>query len=193
MDAGLYFIQVCGMATGAETTFLGSIYPLPPLSRDHRPEIASGTYYVKKSLYNQKKKMDPVGTPRVLLVPLDRWGLLNQRAAPPRPVNKCRLGRPPPTTVYVQGGRLKYLILNRRSHLFFNVVSAKRRYSDSFQQRLPCLLRLHVAGGDCRSSTAAKAMPCRMGHGSRVPLRLLLMTMHALRWTQVRLSGPMPK
>ena len=111
--------------TGAETTFLGSIYPLPPLSRDHRPEIASGTYYVKKSLYNQKKKMDAVGTPRVLLVPLARWGLLNQRAAPPRPVNKCRLGHPPPTTEYVRGGRLKYLILNRRSPLFQNVVSEK--------------------------------------------------------------------
>ena len=106
------------MITGAETTFWESVYPLPPLSRDHRPEIASGTYYVKKSLYNQKKKSDPVGTPRVLLVPLARWGLLSRRAVPPRTANKYHLGRPPPTTVYVQGGMLKYLILNRSPPLF---------------------------------------------------------------------------
>ena len=102
---------------------------LKPVKQDcrgsHDQQVASGTYYVKKSLYNQKKKMDPVGTPRVLLVPLARWGLLNRRAAPPRTANKYWLGRTPPTTEYVRGGRLKYLILNRRSPLFQNVVSEK--------------------------------------------------------------------
>ena len=168
--------------TPAETTFLGSIYPLPPLSRDHRPEIASGTYYVKKSLYNQKKKMDPVGAPRVLLVPLARWGLLNRRAAPPRTANKYWLGRTPPTTEYVRGRQEEVEIPNFKPE---PASLSKRRFSQTtfselLQQRLQCLLRLHVAGGDCRSSTAAKAMPCRMGHGSRVPLRLVLMTMNAL-------------
>ena len=113
---------------------MGSIYPLPPLSRDHRPEIASGTYYVKKSLYNQKKKMDAVGAPRVLLVPLARWGLLNRRAAPPRTANKYRLGRPTPNTEYVRGGRLKYHILNRRPPLSQNVVSAKRHFLSFFSK-----------------------------------------------------------
>ena len=35
----------------------------------------------KKEPLNQKKKIDAVGASRVLLVPLARWGLLNQRAA----------------------------------------------------------------------------------------------------------------
>mgnify|MGYP001305187397 CR=1 FL=1 len=88
----------------------------------------------KKEPLNQKKKIDAVGASRVLLVPLARWGLLNQRAAPPRPVNKFRLGRPPPTTEYVQGGRLKYPILNRRPPFFENFVSAKRHFLSSFSK-----------------------------------------------------------
>ena len=88
----------------------------------------------KKEPLNQKKKIDAVGASRVLLVPLARWGLLNQRAAPPRPANKFRLGRPPPTTEYVQGGRLKYPILNRRPPFFENFVSAKRHFLSSFSK-----------------------------------------------------------
>ena len=97
-------------------------HPSPGITDQKLPQVHITS---KRASITRKKKMDPVGTPRVLLVPLARWGLLNRRAAPPRTANKYRLGRPPPTTEYVRGGRLKYLILNRRSPLFQNVVSEK--------------------------------------------------------------------
>ena len=45
-DDGMVRVHAIYRTAGAETTFGGSVYPLPPLSRDHRLEIASGAYYV---------------------------------------------------------------------------------------------------------------------------------------------------